>query len=430
MKRVSFILSSLFFFFDAAAQSKVDSVYTYEKLSKSLRFAQLTLGGDILAVAGGQSTLDGLSRRFGTGLQPRVTIGGLHFWGHADFYVTFPLLAFATQPDFASQFSQTEGVETGLKIYPWAIRPGRLRPYAGISFQPYSLKYRATEANPSGKPARYDRFISPIQAGLTYATRKWLFMANVRYYGRRQFSYYESPTQRAVVRPDPIRFSVGVLRYIDTDLGLATSRGIRQQNIMHHILKENKRLDAWYFGVGPSAALQMSQSPYFKNQYPYLVDQMLNSFLIPDLSLGRYFSKPDLNVGLSTRSMFFRVNAFDTKIRLQRHSFALESYKFLFNYHGFVPFVGPMISMEYLSLQENGLKTATAFKPAAGVVFGWDIRVTKTGTSLLRTNLRYAPRLRLKAPGDHDVMFNHLEFNFIQYVTFIGRKKLYRRYSK
>ncbi|MCC7245640.1 MAG: hypothetical protein IT269_08180 [Saprospiraceae bacterium] len=62
-------------------------------------------------------------------------------------------------------------------------------------------------------------------------------------------------------------------------------------------------------------------------------------------------------------------------------------------------------------------------------MFGWDIRVTKTGTSLLRTNLRYAPGLNLKTDDGQKVMFDHLEFNFIQYVTFIGRKKLYRKYA-
>jgi len=28
---------------------------------------------------------------FGSTLMPRLTIGGIHFWGHVDFYVTFPL---------------------------------------------------------------------------------------------------------------------------------------------------------------------------------------------------------------------------------------------------------------------------------------------------------------------------------------------------
>jgi hypothetical protein len=62
---------------------------------------------------------------------------------------------------------------------------------------------------------------------------------------------------------------------------------------------------------------------------------------------------------------------------------------------------------------------------ALGVTFGWDIRVTKTGTGLLRTNLRYFPGLSMDVNGEK-MMFDHLEYNFIQWVQFIGRKKALR----
>lgn len=102
----------------------------------------------------------------------------------------------------------------------------------------------------------------------------------------------------------------------------------------------------------------------------------------------------------------------------------IESYKFLFNWLGFVPFLGGALTYESLSANVNGT-TYQERKMAYGIVFGWDIRVTKTGTSLLRTNLRYFPDLHLAIDGEK-MMFDHLEFNFIQWVQFLGRKKAYR----
>ena len=100
-------------------------------------------------------------------------------------------------------------------------------------------------------------------------------------------------------------------------------------------------------------------------------------------------------------------------------------YQFLFNYLGFVPFAGPILSYEKLHTTVNGVNYNDN-KFALGITFGWDIRVTKTGTSLLRTNLRYYPNLSMDIEGEK-MTFNHLEFNFIQWVQFIGRKKALRR---
>ena len=105
-----------------------------------------------------------------------------------------------------------------------------------------------------------------------------------------------------------------------------------------------------------------------------------------------------------------------------------EAYKNLFDYLGFVPYLGITASVEDLRAEVNGTEYQQT-KGAVGLIFGWDIRVTNTGTSLLRTNLRWTPNLHLDVEGG-EIMFDHLEFNFIQYVHFIGRKKAYAKYSK
>jgi hypothetical protein len=215
---------------------------------------------------------------------------------------------------------------------------------------------------------------------------------------------------------------------MDTDRGLGAVNSTDQLNKKHHILKKHNKLNAWYWGIGPSAALQLSKSPFLKSKHPYLYDDMLNSFLIPELTVGRYFHKADMNLSTSFRYMAWSSKAFDTKLKMNRISLAIEPYKFLFDYHGFVPFVGPSLNIDKLSVNIND-KVTSANKTSLGIVFGWDIRVTQTGTSLLRTNLRYVPNLHLKVDNEK-LMFDHLEFNFIQYVHFFGRSKAYDKYRK
>lgn len=78
-----------------SAQS-VDTVYTTKYLQKSTLFAWTTFGGDALTLGDGEAdyqTLEGSLRTtsFGPTVIPRLIISGVHFWGHADFYVSFPL---------------------------------------------------------------------------------------------------------------------------------------------------------------------------------------------------------------------------------------------------------------------------------------------------------------------------------------------------
>jgi hypothetical protein len=412
------------------AQPTTDSVYTYKKLNRSLSFAQLTTGGDLLVQSGGRVTFGDGDRRFGASAMPRATIGGMHFWGHADFYVTFPLgVNLGLKPGFADRLRNTESVETGMKIYPAALKPGSVRPFAGISFQPYKFFYNAKDQNNPKGPAQYSRFISPVQLGVSYWRKKYIYTLSARYNWRNQFNYYESPTVERSVQIAPLNFQFGILRCIDTDISMGSPKAVGQLNKQYHFLAERGKLNDWYLGIGPSTALQMSKSPFFKERYPYLYNDQLSSFLVPDLTVGRYFVKPDLNVGLSTRVMSFRNRAFESDLRMQRAALSFETYKFLFNYHGFVPFFGPMLSLEYLRLKEPGRSVISVTKPSLGFVFGWDIRVTQTGSGLLRTNLRYAPWLYLDANGQR-IKFNHLEFNFIQFVKFLGRSKAYKSYKK
>ena len=408
---------------------QADTIYSQDYLDKSTRFAWLTYGGDLNYLSGGetQRLIDGRKQdaQFGSTLMPRLTVGGIHFWGHADFYVTFPLsfLTLQDKPDGFNQLDVYQGVETGIRLYPIRLQPQRLSPFLGISFRRFRFSQESEQNTGYNSVPSYGRFIHPIQFGLTYTSKQWHVSASGFYNYQNEFSYFISPTETANVRLHPISLNLSLLRYIDTDRHYRTSGAARQLSMDYNKLKSNDLLSAWFFGIGPSAVLEMTKSNYLKVNHPFLYNNY-SAAILPDLTFGRYFNKIDANVNVAYRTYGDKLQGFNTEIKTQRHSLGVESVKFLFNYLGFVPYVGPILSYENLKTIVNGIDYQED-KLALGVTFGWDIRVTKAGTSLLRTNLRYYPNLHMNINGEK-MMFDHLEFNFIQWVQFIGRKKVLR----
>src|SRR5690606_27366089 len=82
------------------------------------RFAQLNIGFDYRFLANKNTQSYNLHNGILQSIQlaplheTRIIIGGTHFWGHADFFVAFPL----THINFTGFKT---GVETGSKYYPW-----------------------------------------------------------------------------------------------------------------------------------------------------------------------------------------------------------------------------------------------------------------------------------------------------------------------
>lgn len=162
-----------------AAYAQSDSTYTFNYLDKSTRFAWLTYGGDLNALTGGstQQFLNGTKQKsdFGPSLMPRLTIGGIHFWGHADFYVTFPL-SFLTLQDAPAGIEELEvyqGVETGMRLYPLKLQASRVSPFVGISFRRLRFTQESEDKISSNGVPSYGRFIHPVQIGITYTSARW-----------------------------------------------------------------------------------------------------------------------------------------------------------------------------------------------------------------------------------------------------------------
>lgn len=189
------------------------------------------------------------------------------------------------------------------------------------------------------------------------------------------------------------------------------------------ILAESGRLNGFYVGAGISSAFWLNQSSYNQSNRPYI--SKYDNSTMPDFTLGYYFHKPDLNVAIGYRGYGTSTNAYGAIQQLLRKSFLFEATKYLFDYHGFVPFLGPTISYENLSFMEDFegqmIYDVEDSKLGYGLTFGWDIRPNRIQSWILRTNLRWYPSLFLEVEPNSKVSFDNLEFNFIQLIIYPNR---------
>jgi len=193
-------------------------------------------------------------------------------------------------------------------------------------------------------------------------------------------------------------------------------------------MKTDRKASGVSFAVGLSSPFYLRNS--FNSEYfPYLGDlRFSNSFL--DLGLGYYLAGPDMHVNMAYRSYKSKLEAFDTRQVYQRNAIGLEVYKFIADYHGFVPFLGAIASYDRNEMRvdvENSLVLDHKEESLRyGIVIGWDIRQDKIQHLILRTNLRYFPGYDLSINNNKE-RFDQLEFNLIQAVYYPTRHRWVNR---
>lgn len=411
----------LFFLLSSALSAQV---YT-EKQTRH-RFAQLNLGGAYqtnakgntryLGEQGGIQTMD-----LGSLHNARFLIGGTHFWGHADFYISIPMLGPAWQKN-GQEIFYTSGVETAFKFYPWRIEHRRWRPFLGVALS--SFYYRqSNQALPLGDGPELNHTSWPLTTGLTFNHGNHMWEAGLLWnYANRQ-DYYISRTDRTEITTPPLYFSLSYRYMLETTLSAEKDWESGRTAQVTDRLADEGRLDGFYAGAGLSSVFWIGKHAYNSATRPYLPNY--DNSLLVDLTLGHYWHRPDLNVALSYRNYRTKAVAYAAVQDLHRRSLGLEITKFLFDYHGFVPFVGPVISREALSFVESfealPVHDVSEVKLGMGITFGWDIRPDRLQSFLLRTNLRWYPKLDLEVQNGQTVSFSGLEFNFIQLILFPER---------
>lgn len=394
------------------------------------RFAQLLLGADAMFFPSGGSSFslgeDFTPRDFTpqASLIPRINIAGTHFWGHTNFYISIPLanLLDNSTPDGAYTFNP--GVETGLRVYPWRVEEGKARPFAGAAFAISDWK-QVSRAG-TGAFAHQTRF--PLQLGVTYQHNNLLFEAGAARFVNNEAEYFINPTDAVPIELPGTYFWLGCNWQLETTLSAEPNFLDGSTAATVERLEGTGALSSWSVAMGPSSAFVQGASPRNEALYP-AIGEHSGPGIFPEFGLGYYYYPWDAHLNLAFRANRSERSAYGETQTLGRRALTLEAYKFLFDYHGFVPFVGPHLSREWYELSETTndkeLYTATSAQWAPGITFGWDIRPNQLQGFILRTNLRYTPTGPIG--GAVGVSFEQLEFNFIQLVLYPGRLKRMQR---
>lgn len=418
-------ISTLFCLVLTIAVDPIEAQIISDTTHTRYRFAEMYLGLDILhipesgrAFYNGRPAGNTQSLPIEPRTSPRFLIGGTHFWGHADFFISIPTTTFRHSNSRGFTSSYDPGIETGALFYPWALTEHNVRPYASFSWA--ALHYRQTVRDDRQGPS-FSRSRISLQAGLTLRNKLGLWEVGASYLLNPSFSYPLSRTQFESVTLPRWNIKVAYKYLFDT-----TQSGPENGRMPERIeqFRRQGKLSTFSVSLGISNAFALSSSPYNSQNRPFL-ENPVPAKVFPDLSAGYYMFEADAAVDLSFRSVVQSQEAFDVSQTLRRRSVALELFKFLGDYHGFVPFAGPFVSREYLSVEETDLDQPVLDRSrnlfTAGIVFGWDIRPFRTPAVILRTKLRYAPWLSFSLPGQPDFWFNQLEVNFIQLVLYPRR---------
>jgi outer membrane protein W len=418
MKKYLFFFFTITFFLDVNGQEN----------SKRFAFAKAYFGVDFNYVPsyGESQYINNLGQieNFGRSayLSPSINIGATHFWGYADIYVSIATANIFLKNDEVNTNTRF-GTFTGLRIYPFQLKDYGLSPYIGYKFSPF--RYKQENIDASG--FKTTNVKSTLDIGIGYRLPSFYFYAGYNKVINPKIDIYVSRTDKAKTTLPNHYFNLGVNWMIETT---SSANNKVNRHFNEEFSKSNH--NGLFLGIGPSSAFQIGPSEYNNELRPFL-DVKSQATTYPDLSIGYHFTKLDFITSLAFRPITQTRKAFNFSQKVNRKSLVLEVYKFIGDYHGFVPFIGGGMSYENLALKEvdNGVEITNIAqnKITPVITFGWDIRPSKKGDWwLLRTILRYSPNLNI----DHlnkNLSLQHFEFNFIQLVVYPQRLSKYKKYG-
>lgn len=390
------------------------------------RFAQLNLGVDYQTNIGGKTTFlnsRGIQQSMDLGRlgKPRFLIGGTHFWGHADFLIAIPLSS-AKFTGANQEINAQTGVETLFKYYPWKIQHNKLRPFIGISLPSFYFEQENSNLTFGDGPELNRNTIS-ITGGFNFNHKNHLLEIGLLWDYANQQEYYISRTDIAKIASPPVYLNLSYRLMLETTVSAEKDWESGKTAEITDRLAADKKLDGFFLGTGLSSAFWLGESNYNKIARPYI--EKFSPSILFDHTIGYYFHQSDINIATNFRNYATSTNTYGAYQYLKRKSIGLEVTKFLWDYHGFAPFVGPILSYENNRFLERfeGTQTFDVTKKqlSYGLTFGWDIRPNRLQSWVLRTNLRWFPNLNIDLDNETSVSFNNLEFNFIQLIVYPGR---------
>jgi hypothetical protein len=356
---------------------------------------------------------------FGSDISPVISITGLHFWGHAEFFTGFSLGNIALNNSRLPYHYKRSGA-TGAKYFPWAIQEHKIRPYIGMAV--------ATFAYQQNDGVNYKRVDYPLLLGLTYAFKHGLLEIGCNYHYDNQYSYYISTTENIPLTIPALSFTVDYKYFFDFSMSSARMEKSGELERNFDLLKKKKKLSSLSIAAGPAYSFFTGTSSYNREIRPYLDDHQISK-IYPDLGIGYYCYPLDATINLSWRFFNSKLSAYGTEQIIKRNSVAIEAFKFFGDYHGFVPFIGGIVSQENIHLRETdqGIEIIDASYTSVtpGIIVGWDIRPTRSDWWSIRTNIRYFPLLQLGLPSGYQIDLQQIELNFLQMVLYPNRIRAY-----
>lgn len=367
------------------------------------------------------SPSNGESQKLASSLSPRLLIGGTHFWGHADFYISIPLYSLPFNGSKA--IKQSNSTFTGFRLLPFKLKNNSLRPYLGLGLNSKELK-------PKDGPL-YSNWQCFYEGGFQYRKKNKILGLGIRYFENNSFQAALTRSDIQKINSSPFSFSLYYSWVFDGTAGYSSQGSKKYMSNIYALAKEKRAFNTYSIAVGLNALIPLEKTE-LASQQAFFNDE-IEGKLSPDLSLGYYHSGLDASLRLSFRPLKQKEEAYGYSHELARYSTALEFIKFIGDYHGFVPFVGPYVSHDYYRLSEKdqgqSMIDYSTHKPGYGLVFGWDIRLTELDYLILRTNLRYSPNYSYDYKG-FNFSSKQIEFNFIQLVFYPERIKIYKKWNK
>lgn len=386
------------------------------------RFAQTYFGLNAqITPSQGSMIWNGNTYSFPTMTSPRFTIGGLHFWGKVDFNLNIPLATFSDfSLDESTEFKFNPGGDLSARFYPWRMEYEKVRPYAGISFNEMTFSLDNEDAG-----SRIDLFItSSLIGGISFANNDLQVNAELMWLPNNERTFYADRTTPYTLELPRSYFSIGIVKYFDSTLREeADTQSGRMDRLVAKFRKEGK-LNSFSIAAAPSGSYFL-KAPALNDPIRHSLPRHKGNF-VWDFGLGYLFHDVGIHAGVSYRDYTSRVESYDFENLIRRRSFALEAFKFFWNYNGFVPFIGPSISFERWAAGEfegNTQLGQTQRKQmiSPGIIFGWDILASPLETWVLRTNLRYYPFQKIPGTDGNTSRVDQFEFNFIQLVIYPNR---------
>lgn len=384
------------------------------------RFAKTYIGVNMeIAPKSGFLHSNNIKYEFNSKVSPRISIGGIHFWGRLDFNVNFAVPINNTQ--ILDENQRVVFINMGdfnAKYYPWQIKFNTLRPYFGFGLNYLYLNVINNTFN------RSENYL-PIGliGGLSYNTKNWQLFAEVKYITQNRHASSDYLYQAQELNLPNSYLYLGISRFFDATIKEEKPKKAGKIQLLEKEFPKVSKLNSLSIGLGANTSYFLKQPKYDDKERLTLPALKMSNNL--DLSIGYWLHKSNIHLGVAYRAYSINSESFNYEHVLRRNSIALEVHKQLFNWNGFAPYVGPSISYERWATAEfiddvvGSIYRTRKISP--GIIFGWDILSSNYETWVLRTNLRYYPLLKITNALGEQSRVDQFEMNFIQIVVYPQR---------